>query len=70
MVVRDLEPFLFATIQSPILFPDCTLPPYVRGTTRTTREPGRDKEVLQKRNLLKEKTMALRRQNYLQMAGV
>ena len=30
----------------------------------------RDKEVLQKRNLLKEKTMALRRQNYLQMAGV
>ena len=31
---------------------------------------GRDKEVLQKRNLLKEKTMALRRQNYLQMAGV
>ena len=31
---------------------------------------GREKEVLQKRNLLKEKTMALRRQNYLQMAGV
>jgi transposase InsO family protein len=31
---------------------------------------GREKEVLQERNLLKEKTMALRRQNYLQIAGV
>jgi len=31
---------------------------------------GREKEVLLERNLLKEKTMALRRQNYLQMAGV
>jgi hypothetical protein len=31
---------------------------------------GKEKEVLKKRNRLKEKTMALRRQNYLQMAGV
>ena len=31
---------------------------------------GKEKEVLQKRDLLKEKTMTLRRQNYLQMAGV
>ncbi len=31
---------------------------------------GKEKEVLEKRNLLKEKTLALRRQNYLQMAGV
>jgi transposase InsO family protein len=31
---------------------------------------GKEKEVLKKRNLLKEKTMAQRRQNYLQMAGV
>lgn len=31
---------------------------------------GKEKEVLEKRNLLKEKTMALRRQNYLQAVGV
>jgi putative transposase len=31
---------------------------------------GREKEVLKKRNILKEQTMALRRQQYLQMAGV
>jgi transposase InsO family protein len=31
---------------------------------------GKEKEVLKQRNLLKEKTMTLRRQNYLQMAGV
>ena len=31
---------------------------------------GKEKEVLKKRKLLKEQTMALRRQSYLQMAGV
>ena len=31
---------------------------------------GKEKEILKKRNRLKEKSMALRRQNYLQMAGV
>jgi transposase InsO family protein len=31
---------------------------------------GKEKEVLKKRNRLKEKTMALRRQNYLHVAGV
>jgi transposase InsO family protein len=31
---------------------------------------GREKEVLKKRNLLKEQTMARRRQQYLQLAGV
>jgi putative transposase len=31
---------------------------------------GKEKEVLKQRNLLKEKTMALRRKTYLQMASV
>ena len=31
---------------------------------------GRDKEVLKKRNKLKEQTLALRRQQHLQRAGV
>lgn len=31
---------------------------------------GIEKEVLKKRNRLKEKTLALRRKNYLQMEGV
>ena len=31
---------------------------------------GRDKEVLEKRNKLKEKTLALRRQQHLQRVGV
>ena len=31
---------------------------------------GKEKEVLKQRKLLKEKTMTLRRQTYLQVAGV
>ena len=31
---------------------------------------GKEKEVLKKQNRLKEKTLVLRRQNYLQMEGV
>ena len=31
---------------------------------------GRDQEIIEKRNKLKEQTLALRRQQYLQIAGV
>jgi len=31
---------------------------------------GRDKEIIKKRNQLKEQTLALRRQQYLQFVGV
>ena len=31
---------------------------------------GREKEIIEKRNELKEQTLALRRQQYYQMAGV
>ena len=31
---------------------------------------GREKEIIERRNVLKERTLALRRQQYYQMAGV